>query len=215
MQTTVQTTMQTSIGTIGASSTAAAADLSTTIVTTASLSVSSAPVACPTSPIVIQQRVDGSNFFDLTWTQAKQERGSPDGNYWKGLDAIHELTKSGQFKLLVKFTSDLDVSNEAEYATFMVGDESTGYQLTIGDYSGDFTHDAFQDYNGYKFTTKDHKNDASPAGSNCATEQQGAWWYDTCDCDACLTQSPQSNFVWKLGFASTSLVYDAMTLVCK
>jgi len=145
----------------------------------------------------------------------KQQQGSLRVNYWKGLDAIHQLTQSGQFKLVVDFTSVQNISNSAEYSTFMVGDESSGYQLTIDDFSGDFTYDAFLDYTGYKFTTKDRKNDASPAGSNCASQLQGAWWYDTCDCGACLTQSPQSNFVWRLAFSSTPLSQDSMTLVCK
>jgi hypothetical protein len=165
---------------------------------------------------MIMQRVDQTTtFFDRTWAEMKQEIGVISGNYWKGLDAISALTKTGQFKLTVLFTTTLDVPNTVNYTTFTVGDESTAYQMTISGYNAFFTFDGFQNYNGYKFTTKDRKNDNTAASSNCATLGQGAWWYDTCECGACFTQGPAASFIWTLGFSSTSLKNATMLLVCK
>jgi len=96
-----------------------------------------------------------------------------------------------------------------------VGAASTGYQMTIGGYSANFTYDAFQDYNGYTFATSDVNNKQATGGTNCAQMTQGAWWYGTdCSCGACFAQAGQSNFVWTHGFSSLPLSSETMTLVC-
>ena len=95
-----------------------------------------------------------------------------------------------------------------------VGAASTNYALTIGGFSGQFTYDAFQGYSGYTFATADHPT--GQTGGNCAAQNGGAWWYQTCACTACLTQSTGSTpFQWDLGFSVTNLITDSMTLVCK
>jgi hypothetical protein len=172
---------------------------------------------CPTDPILIYQRVEETTtFFDRTWSEMKQELGSTSGNYWKGLDTMSALTSSNQFKLAVRFTSKANnAMYQVDYSTFMIGNEATAYAMTIGGYGGNFTFDAFLNYNGYKFTTKDRKNDASDPGTNCAVTSEGAWWYNTCSCDACLTQGPQPSFMWKLGFGSVLLKRASMVLQCK
>jgi len=145
----------------------------------------------------------------------KQEFGSKSGDYWRGLDDLHELTKDGKFKLQVNITSRANGAvYTIDYSTFQVGDESSNYQLQIAGFDGNFAYDAFQGYTGYKFTAKDRDNDATTT-ANCATALQGAWWYNTCSCGACLTQGSASNFQWKLGFTSTPLSNVTMALVCK
>jgi len=146
----------------------------------------------------------------------KVESGSEGGNYWKGLENIYLLTQSNQFKLQVTFVSRAnDAEYLAEYSTFQVSNEASGYQLSIGGFEGAFTEDAFQDYNGYKFTTRDRKNDNAAPETNCASELQGGWWYDTCDCDACLSQGSADKFSWTVGFMEFPLKAVSMTIVCK
>ena len=70
----------------------------------------------------------------------------------------------------------------AEYSTFRVDSETSGYSLTIGGYSGN-AGDAF-DYrgfvlNGAKFSTKDRDNDVS-LHPNCAAVIQSGFWYTLC-----------------------------------
>jgi len=96
------------------------------------------------------------------------------------------------------------------YGIFNIGNESTGYNLTTGDVNPNFSFDAFQTVVGAKFTTYDHN---SLGGTNCAQALGGAWWYKTCQCNACLTQNP--TFSWELGFSAHNLISDTMTLVCK
>ena len=53
-----------------------------------------------------------------------------------GNDILHQMTSSNKYKLLVvleDFEGDIGC---AAYDSFMVGDETTYYKLTIGNYSG-------------------------------------------------------------------------------
>jgi len=133
--------------------------------------------------------------------------GSTSGNYWLGLNAIHQLTASNQFKLNVVLTTTAGITYSVNYTTFAVGDASTLYALTIGGFSGSFIYDAFSGYSGYTFATYDH----SAGTSNCASLDGGAWWYNSCTCTACLTQS---NFEWDFGFNRLVLSSDTMSLIC-
>jgi Fibrinogen beta and gamma chains, C-terminal globular domain len=75
----------------------------------------------------------------------------------------------------------------AEYSSFPVSSESTGYILNVGVYSGN-AGDAFKSSstagwrsNGMKFTTKDVDNDKNTIG-NCVlmTPGSGGWWFNWC-----------------------------------
>jgi Fibrinogen beta and gamma chains, C-terminal globular domain len=74
----------------------------------------------------------------------------------------------------------------AEYSSFTISSESTGYMLTVGGYSGN-AGDAFKTSNtadwisnGMKFTASDVDNDKN-SGGNCAlTYGGGAWWFKWC-----------------------------------
>jgi len=84
------------------------------------------------------------------------------GHYWLGNDQIHQLTKHDDYKLRVEvLATDFDwlqdYSYWAEYSTFIVGDEASNYQLTIGGYSGD-SGDILGSKNGTQFSTYDSAN---------------------------------------------------------
>ena len=65
-----------------------------------------------------------------------------------------ELLSHSKYTLRRKL-SDFEGNNVyAKYSTFMVGPESDGYRLTIGEYSGD-AGDSLTRYNGQTFVTKD------------------------------------------------------------
>jgi len=118
--------------------------------------------------------------FNRTWAEFKAGFGNQTGNYWIGNDALYQLTKGGRYKM--RF--DLQSRNNslwywAEYSTFIVGNESTGYMLKIGGYSGNVTTDAASTQNGMSFTTFDRDNDAY-AGANCAEVFGGGFWYNGC-----------------------------------
>ncbi|XP_078381917.1 uncharacterized protein LOC144664633 isoform X2 [Oculina patagonica] len=127
---------------------------------------------------VFQKRLDGSVDFYRGWDDYKQGFGNLNGEFWLGLEEIHRLTSSGQYKLRVDLEDFAGNTAYAEYNSFGVASEGTKYQLSIGSYSGT-AGDSLTYHNSYPFTTKDQDNDYR-SSSNCAVEYKGAWWYYGC-----------------------------------
>lgn len=63
------------------------------------------------------------------------------------------------------------------YRHFYIEDESQGYRLIVGDYTGNAT-DRMGANNGQRFTTSDKDFDSS--SGNCANSREGGWWYTNC-----------------------------------
>ena len=80
--------------------------------------------------IVIQQRVDDTNF-DRTLNEYKDGFGdAPDGSFWLGLDTLHSLTSQNSYKLRI----EVEISGStkiAEYSNFAIGAANT-YRFSIG-----------------------------------------------------------------------------------
>ncbi|XP_020915180.1 fibrinogen C domain-containing protein 1-like [Exaiptasia diaphana] len=122
---------------------------------------------------VIQRRQDGSQDFFLGWQDYKVGFGSLTGEFWLGLDKIHQLTQQSRHSLRV----DLEDTAYAEYDYFAVSDESDLYKLSLGSYSGN-AGDSLGGHRNFNFTTKDKDNDKK--SYNCAARYTGAWWYAAC-----------------------------------
>jgi len=58
-------------------------------------------------PLLIQQNVDGSDFFNRSWAEFKAGFSDSKGNYWLGNDLLYELTQSGRYKLRFLYHSVL------------------------------------------------------------------------------------------------------------
>ena len=90
--------------------------------------------------ILLQRRVDASVDFNLNWADYKSGFGDKSANYWIGLDAIHKLARPGMGASLrfdLKHRNTPSTTHYADYTIFEVGDESSGYKLLIGGYSGE------------------------------------------------------------------------------
>ena len=134
-------------------------------------------------PLLIQQNLDGSDFFNRSWAEFKIGFNDTRGNYWLGNDLLHQVTSGARYKLrcLVQPSSS-NVVYVANYDTFLVGSESSNYTLRVVQYSGN-AGDAMIYHNGMMFTTYDRDNDRH-ATRNCAQ------WFlvqqllqSRCDCD--------------------------------
>ena len=134
-----------------------------------------------------------SGFFIRSWAQYTQEFGSPTSLYWIGLDRLHEVS---QGNCAVRF--DIQTVGGtwyfAQYSTFLVGDTSTNYQLTIGGYS-DNGGDGMVLSNGQQFSTYDVDHDGWPQGS-CASETGGGFWFGYCAYARITTSTSSKDFVW-------------------
>ncbi|XP_004716867.1 angiopoietin-related protein 6 [Echinops telfairi] len=126
---------------------------------------------------VIQKRQDGSVNFFTTWTHYKAGFGRPDGEYWLGLEPVHQLTSRGDHELLVLLEDWGGRGARAHYDGFSLEPESDHYRLRLGQYHGD-AGDSLSWHNDKPFSTVDRDRDSY--SGNCALYQRGGWWYHAC-----------------------------------
>ena len=128
--------------------------------------------------IVFQHRYDGLLDFFRGWKDYRDGFGSLLGEFWLGLEKIHRITASRNYKLRIDLEDFEGNKRFADYSLFRVGNEREWYLLKIGSYSGN-AGDSMSYHNGAYFTTKDSDHDHSH-WVNCAQRYHGAWWYKTC-----------------------------------
>ena len=150
----------------------------------------------PTEQVVFLHREDASVNFYRPWVDYRNGFGSPDTNYWMGLDHLHTLTSSRAYGLRVDMSDWDGKTLWAGYDKFSVGPESGNYKLSVGGYDrNSTTPDAMQYQNSMMFTTYDRDNDEwrsdhlvltfeyeryNISGGNCAEDRKGGWWYSDC-----------------------------------
>uniref|UniRef100_A0A4Y0BG21 Fibrinogen C-terminal domain-containing protein n=1 Tax=Anopheles funestus TaxID=62324 RepID=A0A4Y0BG21_ANOFN len=128
--------------------------------------------------IVFQHRFNGSTDFYRNWQEYKNGFGNQEGEFWLGLDRIHQLTVSRPHELVVLLEHFEGVKGFAKYDHFEIGDENEKYVLKkLGRYSGTDGYVLLVD-RGMKFSTFDADNDKST--NNCAETLNGAWWFAGC-----------------------------------
>ncbi|XP_058120451.1 ficolin-2-like [Anopheles coustani] len=129
--------------------------------------------------IVIQHRYDGSVDFYRNWTEYRNGFGTLDGEFWLGLEYVHQITKSRRYELLVEIQDFQGNYGYSRFNRFEIGSEFELYELkSVVAYSGT-AEDALYFATNNKFSTFDRDNDESRRG-NCAKEYHGAWWYRNC-----------------------------------
>ncbi|XP_059685465.1 fibrinogen-like protein 1-like protein [Gavia stellata] len=118
-----------------------------------------------------------------SWSTYKYGFGNVHTEYWLGTEYIHQISKQKVYQ--VKFVI-WDAANNikfADYNLFSLEDESHGYRLRLGTYTGTL-EDAMDSnnprnvHNNMKFSTKDRDQDTYRG--NCASRSGGGWWYSAC-----------------------------------
>jgi len=169
-------------------------------------------------PLLIQQNIDGSDFFNRSWAEFKVGFNDSDGNYWLGNDLLSQLTLSGRYKLRFDLQSRSNTSNwyQAEYSTFRVLPETDNYELRVSGYSGNAGFDAFSyPHSGMKFSTYDRDNDDT-ATVHCASHAGGGFWYFRCAwCTVNAYRRGGLGFFWKDLPGGPQLQSSRMWLQCK
>lgn len=103
--------------------------------------------------IVIQNRGSGDVNFFRDWNDYKEGFGYVGGEFWMGLEKIHELTSNDLHELKIVIEDFNDEKKFAKYNGFAISSEAGGYALNLlGKYSGD-AGDAFTYHAGMKFST--------------------------------------------------------------
>ena len=95
---------------------------------------------------VILNREDGSVDFDREWNDYKKGFGNVGGEFWLGLDNIHQLTSTANYGLLVEIEDWSGNQFWAWYYHFSVESEAQLYRLSVSGYDVTSTAgDAFTD----------------------------------------------------------------------
>ena len=129
--------------------------------------------------IIIQRRVDASVSFERSWDEYVAGFGDVDGNFWLGLDTIHDVTEAQPMKLQIDVVPFNYPAASILYPHFHVGDAASEYLLNItSDTSGYHTlYSSFIYNTGDKFSTYDRNNDNV---DNCAQSYRAGWWFNGC-----------------------------------
>uniref|UniRef100_A0A6P4ETH3 Fibrinogen C domain-containing protein 1-like n=1 Tax=Drosophila rhopaloa TaxID=1041015 RepID=A0A6P4ETH3_DRORH len=131
--------------------------------------------------MVIQRRQDGSEDFARKWNDYRTGFGSLTGEFFIGLEKIHQMTKNTKHELLIWLVM-LDGSRSyARYDDFKIGSNDEFYKLiSVGEYSGK-AGDSLVDSVGSRFSTVDNFT-----LDDCKTQNTGGWWYPDCDFQSAL-----------------------------
>ena len=126
--------------------------------------------------------------FNRNWKEYENGFGNLSGEFWYGLKNMHCLTTRESMEVEVELSKINGTKLLLSYGTFIVKGVDSRYTLKVSDKR----HDGF-DFLGYyhtgrEFATKDSGN----AGSSCARQTGGGWWYNACyNTDLTLGTHPQ------------------------
>ena len=142
-------------------------------------------------------REDGSVDFARYWADYQSGFGNPLGEYWIGLDKLHEITGSKNYGLKIDIEKVSGDTAQSCYEHFSVGPGSGDYVLSISGFDGSstagdsmITTNSNWNLNNMAFTTLGHDNDNHPlvghepdpdVNGNCAAYHgYGGWWHNWC-----------------------------------
>ena len=131
----------------------------------------------------IQRRISDSVNFDRDWDDYVTGFGEEDGNFWLGLEEIHQLTTTHNVSLYINIETFVGEPFTMKLEVFSVGNATTNYAWKYSWYSQSSDRvrgSVFRSINnGMMFTTRDRDNDRRR--NNCASDVlRGGWWYNSC-----------------------------------
>ncbi|KAH8391161.1 hypothetical protein KR215_008178, partial [Drosophila sulfurigaster] len=129
--------------------------------------------------IVIQQRVGGNESFNMDWATYRKGFGSYKSDFFLGLEKIHRITSLQRHELYIHLVAVNGSTYNARYDDFKISDEDSGYELSLGKFSGNINEDAMRVGENMKFTTFDRDNDIGD-NNNCAVQYKSGWWHSSC-----------------------------------
>ncbi|KAM9336483.1 microfibril-associated glycoprotein 4-like [Symphorus nematophorus] len=138
---------------------------------------------------VFQRRMDGSVNFYRGWNQYKAGFGNAAGEYWLGLEDIHQLTRQRKYELRVTMEDFAGNKVFARYSSFSIDAECDGYQLHVSGFKNGGAGDSLTPHNKQKFSTFDKDQDTWK--DNCARNYLGAFWYASCH-----SANPNGVYLW-------------------
>ncbi|CAK8686767.1 unnamed protein product [Clavelina lepadiformis] len=141
-------------------------------------------VFCEDGWTMLQRRIDGVIDFRRGWDDYKRGFGRVYGEYWMGLDNIHQMTQGGGCRLRIELWDFDGNQTYAEYSSFSVDSPGNLYRLRVSGYSGN-AGDSLMYHNNRPFSTWDKDNDGSSYDCASLFGKQG-WWFGTFSGTSCF-----------------------------
>ncbi|XP_029885312.1 fibrinogen-like protein 1-like protein [Aquila chrysaetos chrysaetos] len=115
-----------------------------------------------------------------SWSTYKYGFGKLHTKYWLGTEYIHQISRQKLYQVRFVIWDAANNTKFADYNLFSLEDESHGYRLRLGTYSGlagdaMTTNSASTVHDNMKFSAKDLNQDTY--SGNCASSYGGGWWY--------------------------------------
>lgn len=175
--------------------------------------------------IVVLNRFDGSVNFTRNWIEYSDGFGNCTGEYWFGLEKIHQLTTAAGATYRLRFeleTLDNGTWYSADYESYSIDSEAQNYTIHFGSYSGD-SGDALGSskpgcaLNGMKFTTIDRDNDQWPKVNCALLTGGGGFWSQRCQCCSLTNPFGSTFYYWgnltDVGAAPTSRLKTSRMMI--
>ena len=121
---------------------------------------------------------------DFPSTKYRDGFGVYNYNYWMGLEKMHQLTNSSNYKLRIEvYYPALRQWRSAEYISFVIDNEENNYTLHVSGFPGDADNHLLSTNpnrinNGMQFSTPDIDNDK--VSNRCSYATTGGWWFNAC-----------------------------------
>ncbi|XP_072325489.1 fibrinogen-like protein 1-like protein isoform X1 [Scyliorhinus torazame] len=118
-----------------------------------------------------------------SWTAYKFGFGNILQDHWLGNEYIFKIISQGNYKVMFLICNRSGRERVAYYDSFAIANERSGYQLSLGRYSGNAGNALIGTvksgvHDNMKFSTFDRDQDLSRA--NCAQSCKGGFWYNSC-----------------------------------
>lgn len=127
--------------------------------------------------LVFQSRLDGSVNFNRSWSEFVQGFGDPAGEYWLGLETLHQ-TAPNATELVVAMKNFSDVEAYERYSTFWIDSVSTNYRIRFNAQGTGTAGDSLYPYFSEQFMTYDHVSNANHI--RCISELGSGFWHYAC-----------------------------------
>nr|KAG5709726.1 hypothetical protein BaRGS_027751 [Batillaria attramentaria] len=137
------------------------------------------------TPTTVLSRTSTATSFNRTWQEYKDGFGDASGDYFIGLERLHQLTTSKDYELRFRVRLDNKTNYYQYYRSFVLNDESENYSFTFN-YTLHFQvlGDCLGNLQGVGFSAFDRDNDGD-SSINCAQQNGGGWWFSGASCSSC------------------------------
>ena len=118
------------------------------------------------------------DFENRVWDDYKYGFGDLTGEFWMGLDRLHNITsvKDRKYELRIDLQTGIQIGlpppnkTYAVYQNFQISSEEDGYRLSASNYRGN-AGDSLKYHVNRRFWTRDRDQ------RSCALHFGGGWWY--------------------------------------